>query len=517
MGGPKKNHVGVDRLRAEEVEQLLAGALKSSGAIGSRAVTLHWLHRLLSAQTDWDTAMAAADNTLHAESAPLTSTPGQSLHGARVALRRLRASIREYHSTLGIGRKARRSLARLNEATNAARDSDVQRAWLKAEMESLDSASATEARALLDELENDLDGERKRVTKSFRKQLRPIVPSLLDDLEYVEQAVRIVADSTPDSFAVLIGQRLAAGAEAMRVMLAERVCPDNRSQDRTESIDNKASMLSDLHKLRIILKRQRALIAPFSEWHPALSEWYKMATRGQDALGAMRDAAVLAELAREREMNSLASVLETVSRAHQETFRRAWCENQEAVQSVSQLSHRASTALMSLDTSRPLPMEIERKYLLSEVPPEALAIAPMIIDQGWLPGVVLRERLRRTTASDGKVQFTRTIKAGPLGARIELEEETNRLLFDTLWGFTAHARIRKHRHRIPCQTGVWEIDVFLDRDLVLAEIELSSEGQKPVFPEWLARYVIRDVTDDPRFTNSSMATSGPAPIESGAK
>ena len=513
MRGSRSGDGAAEPLMAEEVERLIPGALESDAAVGSRIVTLHWLHRLLSARAEWDLTIAASDKTLEAESARPTATPEQSLHAARVALRRLRASLREYESTIDIGKKPRRALARLNKATNAARDSDVQRAWLIAEMESLDNDSATDARRLLNELDRRRESERKRVSKSFRKHLDPVVERLLDALEYVEQTVRIVPNRKPDSFAALLGERLASGAEAMSLMLADCVCPSDESSELRDSTVEPTSLLKELHKLRIVLKRQRALISPFSEWHPALSEWYKMATSGQDALGAMRDAAMLATEARKRDMTALARVLQTVSRAHEESFRSAWCENQEAAQSVAQLSRRATTALMSLDTSRPLPMEIERKYLLRDIPPEALAAPPLLIEQGWLPGVVLRERLRRTTGPDGKVLLTRTIKAGPLGARIELEEETDQLLFETLWSFTANARIRKKRHRIPYQGAVWEIDVFLDRDLVLAEIELQGESQKPVLPEWLTPYVIRDVTEDPRFTNSAMATSDPSPIE----
>lgn len=153
-----------------------------------------------------------------------------------------------------------------------------------------------------------------------------------------------------------------------------------------------------------------------------------------------------------------------------------------------------------------LPREIERKLLLSGVPPHLTPFAPSFIEQGWIPGENIHERVRRSVAPDGVTTFTRTIKLGELGARIELEDRCDAELFAALWPLTRQARIRKHRYAIPNDRHVWEIDVFIDRPLVVAEIELSAVSEPFVVPEWLAPYVVADVTDDPAYTNSAMAT-----------
>ena len=80
-----------------------------------------------------------------------------------------------------------------------------------------------------------------------------------------------------------------------------------------------------------------------------------------------------------------------------------------------------------------LPMEIERKYLLRACPPEAAKQVAILIEQGWLPGTMIRERLRRSVSANGDVRLTRTIKLGPIGARVEVEEDTDPQLFDALW------------------------------------------------------------------------------------
>jgi CYTH domain-containing protein len=150
-------------------------------------------------------------------------------------------------------------------------------------------------------------------------------------------------------------------------------------------------------------------------------------------------------------------------------------------------------------------MEIERKFLLHGLPPRAATAPSTRIDQGWLPGIALRERLRRELGANERAKLTRTIKLGPIGARIELEEPTEPALFEALWPLTVNARIRKRRHRVPDGALTWEIDVFLDRDLVLAEVELTDAAQAVEIPEWLAPFIVREVTQEPAYLNSVMA------------
>jgi CYTH domain-containing protein len=117
----------------------------------------------------------------------------------------------------------------------------------------------------------------------------------------------------------------------------------------------------------------------------------------------------------------------------------------------------------------------------------ALQTAPSTrIRAGVAAGIALRERLRREVGANERTKLTRTIKLGPIGARIELEEPTEPALFEAMWPLTVNARIRKRRHRVPEGALTWEIDVFLDRDLVLAEVELTEVSQAVEIPDWLA-------------------------------
>ena len=152
-------------------------------------------------------------------------------------------------------------------------------------------------------------------------------------------------------------------------------------------------------------------------------------------------------------------------------------------------------------------VEIERKYLLRALPTIRGGVDTANIDQGWLPGQRLRERIRRVRKETGDTYFL-TLKLGKGVERLELEEETTEAVFDRLWSLTAECRVRKRRYQVPEGDLLWEIDEFLDRDLCLAEVELNRPSDRPPFPDWLAPYVVREVTDDPRYTNRALAELG---------
>lgn len=156
--------------------------------------------------------------------------------------------------------------------------------------------------------------------------------------------------------------------------------------------------------------------------------------------------------------------------------------------------------------------EIERKYLLRAFPALPPGSERTEIEQGWLPASAdgTRERLRRLSEATG-VRFYSTVKRGSGLRRIELERELHAAEFAERWPQTDGCRIRKERHRVPAGELTWEIDRFLDLPLVVAEIELPSEDARVELPEWLARFVVREVTLDGRYTNRALAEAGRLP------
>ena len=77
-----------------------------------------------------------------------------------------------------------------------------------------------------------------------------------------------------------------------------------------------------------------------------------------------------------------------------------------------------------------------------------------------------------------------------------------------MWDLTRGRRLRKRRYSIrESDDLVWEVDEFLDRNLVLAEIELPSVDTSFELPEWMRDVLDREVTDEPEYTNARLAES----------
>lgn len=483
-----------DALSANDLQRLLGDALALPAPEGARVLALWWLHQLQTARAQWKQLLEQASTASSEDSSAEDAANAQTtvLHKARVALRRLRATLRENARVLdGVaGRRVLRDLRRLGRATNAARDADVQREWLEAHGEVLDGPARLEAQALIAWLANAPRPSARKVDRAFARLFDTHVDELRNRLLSYKLRRMVGRDTTGPRFAWHLALRLQQSGHRLRRELARGT--DMQAQDV-------------LHELRIRLKRQRALLAPFAKSRPALGAWFDAATRAQDQLGAMRDAVVLADIARSRNSLALEAALRSQALAHFAAFSSTWHAQGSDTLAVLDRAAQALQSEGSPQTANGLPQEIERKYLLRALPPEARQVSPTRIDQGWIPGTALRERLRRSTRPDGSVRCTRTIKFGPTRARVEIEEATSDALFEAMWPLTREARIRKLRHAVPHGDYVWEIDVFLDRELVLAEVELRSSDEIAPIPQWLAPFVEREVTDDPAYLNAVMA------------
>jgi len=150
--------------------------------------------------------------------------------------------------------------------------------------------------------------------------------------------------------------------------------------------------------------------------------------------------------------------------------------------------------------------EIERKYLLNGLPPRVAGAESIEIDQGYIPGERIGERIRRSTMSTGGVKYFRALKAGSGIERMEIEEEASEEFFHAVWPLTRGARVWKRRYLVPDRDVVWEIDEFLDRrELWLAEVELERVDQEVTVPEWLAPFLVREVTTERGYSNRALA------------
>lgn len=483
---------------AEQVRELLADALHRPAQEGARVMALHWLYQLSAARSAWRALVGSAGNAASPEQGETVSPSAGAdvLHKARVALRRLRASNRENERVLDgvIDRRVARALRALGQATNAIRDTDVQRAWLESEEERLPASAREEAQRLRVWLDARTPTSLAPVEAAFQRHFDSIEERLFARLGSYQLLRRVGIDSAPMPFARHLSTRIGRAANRLR-----------HDIERVTDVEAQEAM----HEVRIRLKRQRALIAPFAKTRPAIGAWFDLATRGQDLLGAIRDADLLAKRARKLGYGELERALRDIVLAHYAVFRNDWCERIDDVMRTLEAASIALRAEGAPLSANGLPMEIERKYLLRGCPPVARAVPPMRIEQGWLPGQALKERLRRCIAPDDTVTCWRTVKLGPAEARVEVEEACTPELFAAMWELTKSARVRKDRYVVPHGAHTWEIDVFLDRELVLAEVELGDVNESVTLPPWLAPYLERDVTGEPAYFNAVLARPEP--------
>ncbi|HCD68483.1 MAG TPA: adenylate cyclase [Bacteroidetes bacterium] len=145
--------------------------------------------------------------------------------------------------------------------------------------------------------------------------------------------------------------------------------------------------------------------------------------------------------------------------------------------------------------------EIERKFRVANDDWRAMASSSSSLKQGYLSSsaeATVRVRLEDNLG-------TLTIKSKTKGiTRNEFEyaipaQEAKELLM-----LCSGPLIEKTRYRIPQENHTWEIDVFEgDNDgLIIAEIELTSEDDYFVKPQWLGE----EVSGDSRYYNSNLAT-----------
>jgi CHAD domain-containing protein/CYTH domain-containing protein len=464
-------------LSPDEVRQLLAQVGPRPAPEGARVVMRGWLDTLRDAAARWEPRHAV-----------------EALHDVRVAVRRLRTVGKAHAALLGDAypRPVRRALRRVARDTGALRDLQVQQGWLLAQQEQWAPAVRPEAEALASALAHEATAQQERAVRAMAKGW-PALAGWEEALAAFPVRLWVGRATIGAPYAWAVADALERGRKAL-----------TRGLDALAAPPEGEALLALEHGVRVALKRQRALMAHVAPHHPAVAAWHALATRGQELLGAMRDAAVLGARARP-EAPGVAAVLDHVVLAHRDAFVLGWVQRRAAVLAALDAAAHALRTSTPPVTPAGLPVELERKLLLHALPPEAEAAPWVDIAQGWLPGTALRERLRRTTHPDGTVQRTRTIKLGPATARLEVEEEAPAALFDALWPLTAAARVTKRRHTVAADGGRWEVDVFTDRPLVLAEIEQHGDAAPPPPPAWLIPYIVRDVTLEPEFTNAALA------------
>ena len=159
--------------------------------------------------------------------------------------------------------------------------------------------------------------------------------------------------------------------------------------------------------------------------------------------------------------------------------------------------------------------EIEMKYLIAMPDEGMLAAKPGCqvweIEQIYLtaePGTT--RRIRRVTEG-GETRYYKTFKRRVSAMTAEEDEGLiSREAYEAYCGERNPELnvILKRRYRIPYEGQTLEFDVYpFWTDRAVLEIELESEEQKTIIPEWVR--ILKDVTVDFRYKNVALAREIP--------
>jgi CHAD domain-containing protein/CYTH domain-containing protein len=443
----------------------------------------------------------------------------EALHDFRVAVRRLRSWLKSFKDPLkdSVKGKHRDSLREIARATNPGRDAEVHIQWLRERPALFRLRRREGTEWLIARLESEYESAARSLAEVVEKDFTALHRTLADRLDVYPRRVRCPPGET--SFAAAAADRIRAQAAELRVHVEEVKDPSD---------------VEKAHATRIAAKHLRYLLEPVTGDAHAAQALIDRLKDLQDVLGALHDAhvfgsqvaAALMASAAEQAGKLSATVLEgdarrrSLRRVQRDPLRPGLLAIARRLRATADASFKAfaegwagdaaafwdeadrtAAALGGLGGA---PQEIERKYLLERLPDTAKDTKPLLVEQGYLPGTHLVERVRRVK-HDGPTRFYRTVKLGAGLVRTEVEEETTRAVFSKMWPLTKGRRLKKRRHRVRDGQLVWEIDDFADRKLVLAEVELKDGGQDVEIPKWLRRHVVREVTDEEEYQNVRLA------------
>jgi CYTH domain-containing protein len=112
------------------------------------------------------------------------------------------------------------------------------------------------------------------------------------------------------------------------------------------------------------------------------------------------------------------------------------------------------------------------------------------------------DRSVRVRLENGHIA-TLTVKIGRTMTRDEFEYAIPTSDAEELLGTAIGLIIRKTRHVVPFKGFTWEVDVFegAHAGLIIAEVEMDDESDKPELPDWVGE----EVTGQYRYSNQALA------------
>lgn len=175
------------------------------------------------------------------------------------------------------------------------------------------------------------------------------------------------------------------------------------------------------------------------------------------------------------------------------------------------LKLRRATSAIARIIGIPVPIEIERKFLVKSVPESFLSNLPNLhtakIEQIYIEGTD-ETRIRKRIASDGSAIYSHTIKSpgDTIGIRYERENKISPTQFADLQKSQKQGTITifKKRHCFVWNSQYFELDIFKSHDgLILLEVELTEENDSVDLPPSFE--IEKEVTGDSAYSNAVLA------------
>jgi len=209
----------------------------------------------------------------------------EALHEFRVALRRLRATLRAFRQELQprVPRRTRRRLRRLAEVTMASRDLQVERAWLVAQLDALGPEERAGAQWLAARWETRQRAADEQVARRVAKDFARVDRGLHRAFEPPGR------DATGED-----GRSSRTAGAVLRETLREWTAELDR---RFQAIHTLADW-DDAHAARITVKRLRYLLEPLKQEVSGAEPTIAQLTELQNLLGELQDAHALTDALR---------------------------------------------------------------------------------------------------------------------------------------------------------------------------------------------------------------------------
>jgi CHAD domain-containing protein len=463
--------------------------------------------------------LALLDRAAEAGQRVTDPTDPTGLHDFRVAVRRLRSGIQAYRPEIAhsLPRRLRRRLARLARAARRSRDLAVHLAWERAQESRLTERQRAGLRWHLDRLEARRRRADRRLGRLIARRFGRLERRLRRRLARYRLRIERDPSHRRHEAAAVLGARIRKFAGDLEWRLGEL---------RGGTTGGAA------HRARTAAKGLRYLLEPIRTEAEDVEALITRLRRLQDLLGELHDSRVhraglgreLAAAAREHDRRlqsspavaaagpalpaeedprpGLLALIELLEQREHDAHRRLRAEwlagaaddfFETAARIGRQLSHRPACV-----------EEIQRRFVLRRVPATAQPFALQEIEQGWLPGTRVVERIRALRREDPPVRY-RTTRWSTGATAPAPDGEVDQALFEEIWPLTAGRRVTKRRHVVSDYGLEWEIDQFLDRDLVIADVVVAGREAPVPVPEWLQPYIVREVTGDGAYTSPALA------------